>query len=258
MSGKKNEGTKNYIKTAMPDCSDYKAYVLPGAFYGACVALMAEAGFERANCVADADVVVFIGGEDIDPSLYKAKPHATTYFNTTRDLYESTIYDLCVKKKKPMFGICRGAQFLHAKNGGQLWQDVNGHGGNPHVIVDIEDDVRVVATSLHHQMLKDHEDLCVIAVTEHPIATTFADGNMHFRTDVRGGLTKQPMEIEAGCYVDTGCFFVQGHPEIGSAEYRAWCMSKLYMFLIEWEVANSDPNKEVDNIEAQKVLTQLS
>src|SRR6266702_4767702 len=36
----------------------------------------------------DADLVVFTGGEDVDPAIYGDLPHPTTRFNTKRDTYE--------------------------------------------------------------------------------------------------------------------------------------------------------------------------
>src|SRR3546814_1931294 len=62
----------------IPQFPGQKAYILPGAFYGACVALFAKAGFERANSVEEADVVVFIGGVDVDPKLYGEEAIAQT------------------------------------------------------------------------------------------------------------------------------------------------------------------------------------
>src|SRR4051812_14278802 len=81
------DGSVPYTNTKMPDCTGFKAYVLPGAFYGSCVALMAEAGFQRAENIEAADVIVFIGGEDIDPDLYGQKNVAAS-FNKNRDVHE--------------------------------------------------------------------------------------------------------------------------------------------------------------------------
>lgn len=260
MSKKKNEGTKFYTKKTYPDMSGYKAYILNGAFYGDVVSLMAECGFERADSVKDADVVVFIGGADINPDMYGQRKHQTTSYNDNRDILEKIIFQQCVELKKPMFGICRGAQILHALNTdskgnpGQLWQDVNNHGGMPHLIVDIEDDVRVMATSIHHQMLKDNDKLCIVAVTENVVATRFADGDMSFRTDLSSTFDNQPLEIEAGVYEDTGCFFVQGHPEVGCEEYRSWCMWKLHNFLADWDLKITDHSEELQKIEIQNAM----
>ena len=43
--------------------------------------------------VEDADIVLFTGGEDVDPSLYGCKKHPTTYSNLQRDLEEKAIFE---------------------------------------------------------------------------------------------------------------------------------------------------------------------
>lgn len=225
---------RKYTTKGMPDFSGMRALVLPGAFYGSCVSLMAEAGFQRATSYEDADVVVFIGGEDINPALYNEEPHRTTYFSDVRDHLEKLHYGRCVEDKKVMFGICRGAQFLHAMNGGKLWQNVNNHASGDHYIYDIDADVSVEATSIHHQMLRMNETLDVVAICNEQIATSFEDGKGTRITVDRGNLELSELEIEAGAYADTQCFFVQGHPEIGSAEYRSWTMNRLYDYMMAW------------------------
>lgn len=240
----RNKGTKDWSITRLPDFKGRKAFVLPGAFYGNIVTLFAEAGFEKATSIADADVVVFAGGADIDPKLYDQKAIAGTYFNEDRDRAEQEAYDECIRLRKFMFGICRGAQFLHAMNEGELWQDVNNHGGTDHFIVDIDEDVRVLATSIHHQMLKINDRIQVLAVCEEQVATKFRDENLFIDLEQRGSNTSDELEIEAGYYEDTHCLFVQGHPEVGSAEYRAWTMNKLHDFMVDWEAVNTGPTLE--------------
>lgn len=230
---KKTEGTRTWGITRMPKTPvGMSAFVLPGAFYGNIVGLMAEAGFKKANDIDSADVIVFGGGSDINPSLYDQRNVASFGINTVRDDLEVSTYKAAQASGKVCFGICRGAQFLHAMNGGTLWQDVNNHGGHDHFIVDLDEDVRVLATSLHHQMLQPNDRIEVVAVTEEKVATHFRDDT----TDVTLGRNPESlmMEIEAGAYSATKCFFVQGHPEIGSPEYRSWTMTKLNDFILDW------------------------
>lgn len=229
-----HKGSRVYNKTEMPDCTGWKAFVLPGAFYGDCVGLMAEAGFEKATTVEEADVVVFTGGSDINPELYGQKNKYSS-FNNNRDVAEEWWFNKAKSQKKVMFGICRGAQFLHAMNGGQLWQDVNNHAGRDHLIVDIEEDVILPVTSLHHQMLKPNEEIQIIAVCNSQVATSFKDDKQSISIATAGKQTDPMIEIEAGAYTKTACFFVQGHPEIGAPVYRSWTMNKLYDFIVDWE-----------------------
>lgn len=240
MSKKVSGGTKDWTVNVYPKVNGKKAFVLPGAFYSQCVLLMAEAGYTKATSVEDADVVVFIGGEDINPKLY-GQADVGSYFTDRRDDYEKAIYEEAQKLGKVCFGICRGAQFLHAMNGGQLWQDVNNHAGRRHFIVDLDEDVRLEVTSMHHQMLQDCDGLEVIAVTEDQIATTFVDENLSINLEKLGNNNETEIEIEAGCWHDTKCFFVQGHPEVGSQYYRTWTMTKLYDLMNEWTSAERLP-----------------
>lgn len=241
MMNSKN-GTKPWEKHVFPVIPKTKAFVLPGAFYGQCVLLMTAAGYSRADSVDEADVVVFIGGADINPALYGHK-NVASGFNDQRDAYEVSVYEEAVKKKKVLFGICRGAQFLHAMNGGTLWQDVNGHAGHPHEIVDLDEDVTVMATSLHHQMLQDNDTLEVLAVTNKQVATRFRDADMVMEITKAGvDSDDSEIEIEAGCYHATKSFFVQGHPEVGSVFYQTWTMTKLYDLMNEWRSAEELKN----------------
>ena len=216
----------------IPAFEGKKAFVLPGAFYGACVALMAKAGFERAVNVEEADVVVFIGGVDVDPKLYGEEIIAQTQTpSKERDALEQAVYDKCVEMGKVMFGICRGAQFLHVMNGGALWQDVKGHAGPSHWIYDTEDDCLVWATSLHHQMLAINNRMDVLAVCKDQISDEFRSADMVLDLKKEGANAAVEVEIEAGMYWDTKCFFVQGHPEVGDPEYQSWSLFKLQEFM---------------------------
>lgn len=216
----------------MPSFVGMKAFVLPGAFYGDCVMLMAEAGFTRADSVEDADVVVFIGGADINPALYGQKPMAQIYFSQQRDDEEVAIYHQAQKLGKVCFGICRGMQLLAALNGAQLWQHITNHAGNDHLMYCVDEDISIEVTSVHHQMVQYDRKIEVIGCTYEAVASEFNDET---RTVFAGkGNNDVVLEIEAGYIDETKCFFVQGHPEIGEADFRAWTMSRLYERMEEW------------------------
>src|SRR6478609_9122442 len=102
------------------------------------VSMFARAGCKQALTVESADLVVFLGGEDIDPALYNEPVHRKTDFNSKRDEREVAVFKTCIENDIPMFGICRGMQFIHAMSGGKLYQNVEGHGGSPHDIIDVE------------------------------------------------------------------------------------------------------------------------
>jgi hypothetical protein len=243
--------------TEFPDFKDRKVLILNGAWYGDTVALFAEANFKRANTFDEADLVVFLGGEDVSPSLYDQDPIAKCgSSNMERDMVEKWYFEKCVKEKKPMFGICRGAQFLHVMNGGKLWQDVNNHAGHSHDVLDIEENLYFRSNSYHHQMIQNNDSLTVVAVTKDRIATTFEDQDLKIDLSSAGTNSNSEIEIEAGFYEETRCFFTQGHPEVGTPKYRAWTMCKLHDFLLDWEAVKDDPEFEMMDValETAKML----
>lgn len=72
------------------------------------------------------DGFVFQGGSDLCPETY-----GDDYLNrerwpgdAERDQYELKIADYAFKNKKPILGICRGAQLLNVYFGGKLYQDL--------------------------------------------------------------------------------------------------------------------------------------
>ncbi len=232
----KEDFITNWDKTSCPDFRGRKAYILPGAMKGDVIRLMFNCGFERADNVEEADVVVFVGGADVTPSYYGQNAIHSTFFDRARDEFEKGVFEECVRLGKLMFGICRGAQFLGVMNGSELWQDVTGHAGKDHYIVDVEEGCRVLATSLHHQMLKIDDNMTLVAVTEDDVTQKFEDANLLVSrgvNDVKEHL--DILEIEACWYETTKCFLVQGHPEVGSNEYMSWTMTKLHDFLTEHE-----------------------
>lgn len=224
-----------WTETILPNFDRRKVFVLPGAFYSQIVALMAACNMEKAGSIKEADIVVFAGGADVNPALYGQRPLRETSWHAERDDAEVAAWVEATERNKILFGICRGAQFIHVMNGGQLWQHVHGHGGSQHEIVDVETGDTVVANSIHHQMLMPNQDLEILAICKEQVSTTFlADG-------AEG---KAELEIEAGAYADDRSFFVQGHPEIGSDTYRSWCMNRLLDHVLDWEEFDAE---EVDS-----------
>lgn len=57
--------------------------------------------------IEDANIVLFTGGEDVDPSLYGALKLNTTFSNIKRDLEEKEIFNK-IKPTQLAVGICRG------------------------------------------------------------------------------------------------------------------------------------------------------
>lgn len=63
--------------------------------------------YEQVNDIKDAELVIFTGGEDVDPEMYHMKKHPTTFCNIRRDLAEKEVFD-SIRHDQLVVGICRG------------------------------------------------------------------------------------------------------------------------------------------------------
>lgn len=107
-------------------------WMLPGYFEGVLeaggipVMLPLTADRELLGQLADRlDGFLFTGGHDVSPSIYgeDALP-ACGECCKPRDDMESELLSLAMQQDKPVLGICRGIQFINAKLGGSLYQDL--------------------------------------------------------------------------------------------------------------------------------------
>ncbi|MDN5274930.1 MAG: peptidase [Candidatus Saccharibacteria bacterium] len=74
---------------------------------------------------AKLDGILFAGGNDINPKLYgEEATEYTTDVSDRRDDIEMTLLKWTLRDKKPMLGICRGAQLWNALQGGSLYQNI--------------------------------------------------------------------------------------------------------------------------------------
>jgi len=162
--------------------------------------------------LSDANLVVFTGGEDIDPDFYGQPHHPFTGSNKTRDRYEFSKFEEAQKLGIPCLGICRGSQFLCVANGGLLVQ----HQQNPSYVHNITtyDDKELEITSTHHQAAFPYnlskEDYRILGWTN-GISKFHEDGN------------KNEMHPEKECeivyYPKTKSLGIQGHPEMMKREH---------------------------------------
>ena len=227
--------------------------------------LFVKGSCQKAKSIDKADVVVFGGGSDVDPALYGEKCHQSTFFDHLRDSQDMEAYAYCLENGIPMFGICRGAQFLHVMNGGKLYQDVNNHNSSHAMYLQREKVLLKNVSSVHHQMVIPAPELGMevlgtssIATMRHHNDTTTSMGTMN--------------DVEAFFYRDTCCFGVQGHPEYrGYTEFSVWTMKMLEELItmnpdvelrggyrrikpsvlaqreLNWVVANEAANKDKDD-----------
>jgi gamma-glutamyl-gamma-aminobutyrate hydrolase PuuD len=186
--------------------------------------------FSRARCTRaaspdKADLVIFGGGSDVNPALYGAEVHDKTYFNSDRDTADTILYTECLEKGIPMFGVCRGAQFLHVANGGSLYQDLDNHYGD-HRMWDLVNKAWIdKVSSVHHQACRPNVPGGMTI-----LATACVSTERHI--DNSEVLNGHGMDVEAFFYRDTACLGVQGHPEYDNYPYYTkWCLDLIENFV---------------------------
>ena len=172
---------------------------------------------ELTDNLEEADIVLFTGGEDVDPSLYGCEKHPTTYSNLKRDLEEKEVFEK-VKPHQLCVGICRGSQFLCVMNGGLLIQNVDNHASfGTHSISRFRDEfTRYEITSTHHQMQYPynltHGDDYELLYHANPKRSHYYEGDK---------IIEVPYEAEIVLYHVKNkprCLAIQGHPEMMRAE----------------------------------------
>ena len=87
------------------------------------------------------DGLLFTGGQDVPPSLYREEPlSGLVHCCNKRDTMEVAALRIAVEADKPILGICRGIRLINACLGGTLYQDIpsqhpsdtNHHGTMPY------------------------------------------------------------------------------------------------------------------------------
>jgi len=87
-----------------------------------------ELQLRRASC--EADIVVILGGDDVEPSLYgqpDRRPRRRGY-QRRADRTQIAVVMEAVRSQRPLLGVCRGMQLMNVALGGTLHQHVGGHG----------------------------------------------------------------------------------------------------------------------------------
>ena len=71
------------------------------------------------------DGLIVHGGPDVDPHLFGEEPRREIgMVNYKRDVFERELIQATVKVRKPILGICKGAQIINVALGGDLYQDI--------------------------------------------------------------------------------------------------------------------------------------
>ena len=190
-----------------------KVFIVGGGYQFA--SMYKEHGWALTDTISTADLVQLTGGEDIHPSIYGHTLHPETCPNIYRDQREIIAYSIATDLKKPISGVCRGAQLVNCLVGGTMWQDVDGHVGD-HEVVDDETGEVWTTNSLHHQMMDPAKHAIWIAHSYKVCSYR----EKHINNDILR--VENPFrEPEVLYYEDVNALCFQGHPEMGGPKLRA-------------------------------------
>ena len=118
--------------TPLVDTARESYWMLPGYMKGleeaGSVTVMLPLVDEEASLEQLADLCdgfLFAGGHDVSPAVYgEATTGQCGECSSARDRMETVLLNLVLRRDKPIFGICRGLQFINAALGGTLYQDL--------------------------------------------------------------------------------------------------------------------------------------
>lgn len=164
--------------------------------------------------VQELDALVLQGGADVAPQSYGQTPMDSRWQgDVVRDRYELALLRTFLAQKKPVLGVCRGAQLLNVAFGGTLYQDIATQCAAAHAHVD---------TELYDQLEHDVTFLQGTALTRlYPNASQLRVTSIHHQAVAQLG---KGMVVEAVSTLDgmveairwTGDTYARGvqwHPE---------------------------------------------
>ncbi len=153
-------------------------------------------------------LVLFTGGEDVDPDFYgETTPSGLCHFSTVRDQTEMVFFEHALKNNIPMAGICRGLQFINVMAGGKLIHHLDGHTGAHHDFGCQKDDKIRRVNSLHHQMVIPPKDAFIVGWSVDRLSERYYG-------DEDKPVQWPGPEVEAVIYPSIRTCGVQYHPEM--------------------------------------------
>lgn len=110
------------------------------------------------------DGLLLAGGVDIHPKFYQQEINGAINIDEDRDIAELQLFKAYLDAGKPIFGICRGCQFINIALGGNLIQHINCHQrhtqGKFHQTTALKESIlgeifgeNFITNSFHHQAI---------------------------------------------------------------------------------------------------------
>ena len=155
--------------------------------------------------------IILTGGEDINPKLYGENIDWPN-ISPLRDQTEKRMLEIAVARKIPVFGICRGMQFINVYFGGKLVKNIREEitpdhaAGKDHQIVLTEEKI-ILATGKKEIEVNSFHNQAVTAQTLSPQLNVFA-------------LAKEHSIIEGLYHPSLPIAGVQWHPERKSLDEK--------------------------------------
>jgi gamma-glutamyl-gamma-aminobutyrate hydrolase PuuD len=194
------------------------------------------------NIVNEVDMLVMPGGADVDVSTYNATPGVMDgRANQHYEYLDKTLIPQFIEARKPIFGICRGAQRLNTWFNGTLNQHILGHhqGDNREAtrqemqFPGITD--RYYINTMHHQSVDIlGENLELTCYSQRARNCYSSERNVQeWRTynDKTGSVVSNgeqfPIIIEGFQHTELPIVGLQYHPEEMNCEYAKMLITKL-------------------------------
>ena len=173
--------------------------------------------------------LMLAGGDDVAPSRYGEKPHATVVeAEPGRDEFEIALIAAARARNLPIFAICRGAQVLNVACGGTLVQDIPSEvtGALAHSLPvpqhqpsDLAHEIWVDKDSLLAKLMRERlvDEALEVNSRHHQAVKVVANGFVTTATAPDGVI--EAIEDPAARF----CLGVQWHPEnfFRTGEFRA-------------------------------------
>lgn len=202
----------NLLVPASPSKSNGKVFVQGSFAHNSTENIFFQRGYTIVPFLREADIIVFTGGADVEPSLYGERTLPVTSPFPPRDKEDLEAIKLSTDVFK--IGICRGAQLLNViPNGGTLWQDVDHHNSCVHEVEDYITGHKHRVNSLHHQGIRLTPKAELLAFCYHSVNKVAEKEAYH-----RGVSTFEDLDVEAAYYPETRCLLFQPHPEFNHTE----------------------------------------